>query len=89
MRVAVADDALLIREGLIRVLAGCGIDVVAGVASADELLNVVEEHRPDVAIVDIRMPPQFTSEGLRAADRLRVTHPELAVLVLSQYKEPA
>ena len=89
MRVAIADDALLIREGLTKVLAGCGIDVVAGVASADELLDVIDEHRPDVAIVDIRMPPQFTSEGLRAAERLSVTHPEVAVLVLSQYKEPA
>lgn len=89
MRVVIADDALLIREGLTKVLAVCGIDVVAGVCNASDLLDAIDEHHPDVAIVDIRMPPQFSSEGLHAAEQLRVTHPELAVLILSQYREPA
>jgi DNA-binding NarL/FixJ family response regulator len=89
MRVVIADDALLIREGLTRVLAGCGIDVVASAGSVAELLDAVEAHRPDVALVDIRMPPKFASEGLVAAERLAISHPGLAVLVLSQYREPA
>jgi DNA-binding NarL/FixJ family response regulator len=89
MRVVIADDALLIREGLTKVLAGCGIDVTAGVGTVGDLLDAIDEHHPDVAIVDIRMPPQFTSEGLHAAEQLKVTHPELAVLILSQYREPA
>lgn len=89
MRVVIADDALLIREGLTRVLAGCGIEVLAGAGSVSGLLDAIDAHQPDVAIVDIRMPPEFTSEGLRAAERLAVTHPDLAVLILSQYTEPA
>ncbi|HEY7143384.1 MAG TPA: response regulator transcription factor [Streptosporangiaceae bacterium] len=89
MRVVIADDALLIREGLARVLAGCGIEVLAGVGSVSALLDAIDEHQPDVAIVDIRMPPDFSSEGLRAAERLAVSHPGLAVLILSQYTEPA
>jgi DNA-binding NarL/FixJ family response regulator len=89
MRVVIADDALLIREGLTKILAGCGIDVVAQVGNVAALLAAVDEHRPDVAIVDIRMPPSFKDEGLRAADQLQVTHPALAVLILSQYREPA
>ena len=89
MRVVIADDALLIREGLTRILAGCGIEVLAGAGSVSGLLDAIDAHQPDVAIVDIRMPPDFASEGLAAAERLAVTHPELGVLILSQYTEPA
>jgi DNA-binding NarL/FixJ family response regulator len=88
MRVVIADDQLLIREGLTKVLAGCGIDVPASAGTVSGLMDAIDAHHPDAAIVDIRMPPEFASEGLRAAERLQVTHPELAVLILSQYAEP-
>jgi DNA-binding NarL/FixJ family response regulator len=89
MRVVIADDQLLIREGLSRMLAGSGIEVPASAGDVSGLLDAVDAHHPDAAIVDIRMPPEFGSEGLRAAERLQVSHPGLAVLILSQYTEPA
>lgn len=89
MRVAVADDALLIREGVARILTSCGIDVIASVGDVQALLRVVETDPPDVAILDIRMPPDYTDEGLQAAARLSVTHPDVGVLILSQYREPS
>ncbi len=81
----VAEDDALLREGLVLLLRGEGVDVVAGVGDPDALLDAVEEHRPDVAIVDVRMPPTHTDEGIRAAVAARAAHPELAVLVLSAY----
>jgi DNA-binding NarL/FixJ family response regulator len=87
VRVVIADDAALIRDGLARLLADTGFDVVGKAENAERLLDLVERRRPDVAIVDIRMPPTETDEGLVAADRIRETHPETGVLVLSQYLE--
>jgi DNA-binding NarL/FixJ family response regulator len=89
MRVVLADDAALLREGLARVLAGAGVDVVSQVGTADELLAAVDEFGPDVAVVDIRMPPTRTDEGLVAAERIGALHPEVGVLLLSQFVEPA
>jgi len=87
MRVALADDAAVLREGLARVLTEAGIEVAAQVGTADELLTAVAELRPDVAIVDIRMPPTWTDEGLAAAGEIRRRFPEVGVLLLSQYVE--
>jgi DNA-binding NarL/FixJ family response regulator len=87
MRVVIAEDAALFREGLARLLADRGHQVVAAVGDADALLAAVAEHHPDVAVADIRMPPTHTDEGLRAAIELRRDHPGTAVLVLSQYIE--
>ena len=87
MRVVVADDSVLLREGVVRILREAGFDVVAQAGTADQLLLYVRSHRPDVAIVDIRMPPTFTDEGLRAAQQIRADYPDVAVLVLSQYVE--
>lgn len=87
MRVIVADDSLIVREGLARLLADHGLEVVGSVAEPDALLRGVAELRPDVAVVDIRMPPTHTDEGLRAAVQIRARHPSTAVLVLSQYIE--
>ena len=87
MRVVIADDAPLIREGLARLLAENGVDVVAQVDDADLLLVRVRDLRPDVAVVDVRMPPTHTDEGLRAAGEIRSRYPETAVLVLSQHLE--
>lgn len=87
MRVIVADDSLLFREGLVRVLSELGFDVVATAANADGLLQLVGELEPDLAVVDIRMPPTFTTEGIDAAATLAETHPNLGVVVLSQYVE--
>ncbi len=87
MRVVIAEDSVLLREGLVRLLDAAGITVVAAVGDADALLKVVGEHQPDLAIVDVRMPPSFTDEGLRAALVLRRQWPRVAVLVLSQYVE--
>ena len=87
MRVVIAEDAALFREGLVRLLQDRGHQVCAAVADGDALLAAVAEHRPDVAVVDIRMPPTHTDEGLRAALELRRRHPETGVLVLSQYIE--
>lgn len=89
MRVVVADDAVLIREGITSLLRSSGADVVAQVGDADQLLHEVRRHVPDVAVVDIKMPPTHTDEGLVAAQRIREELPEVGVLVLSQYLEPA
>ena len=89
MRVVVADDNLLTRQGVGQVLTAGGCDVVALVDDAEQLLRTVRTEAPDVAVVDIRMPPTHTDEGLRAAERIRDEHPATAVLVLSQYLEPA
>ncbi|MER6826144.1 response regulator transcription factor [Streptosporangium sp. NPDC000563] len=87
MRVVVADDAVLIREGLIRLLEEFGCQVVAAVGDGDRLVEAVAEHRPDVSVVDVRMPPGFTDEGLRAAVEARRRVPGAPVLILSQYVE--
>ncbi|MFF3437268.1 response regulator [Streptosporangium sp. NPDC002721] len=87
MRVVVADDAVLIREGLIRLLEEFGCQVVAAVGDGDGLVEAVAEHRPDVSVVDVRMPPNFTDEGLRAAVEARRRVPGTPVLILSQYVE--
>ena len=84
----IADDAMLLRTGLARLLTESGVTVVAECADADELLRDVARHGPDVAVVDIRMPPTHTDEGLVAARRIRDQHPGTAVLLLSQYLEP-
>ena len=87
MRVVIAEDSAVLREGLAGLLADRGFEVVAAVADADELRAVVAEGVPDVAVVDVRMPPTHTDEGLRAAIELRQRFPALAVLVFSQYIE--
>lgn len=87
MRVVLAEDSLLLREGLVRLLDEAGADVVAAVGDGDALIEVVLRHRPDVAVVDVRMPPSFTDEGLRAALEIRGRAPGTAILVLSQYVE--
>jgi DNA-binding NarL/FixJ family response regulator len=88
VRVALADDAAVLREGLARVLADTGIEIAAQAGNADELLAAVEEVRPDVAVVDIRMPPTWSTEGLAVAEQIRERFPDVGVLVLSQYVEP-
>ena len=85
MRVVIAEDAAVFREGLARLLEDRGHQVCAAVADGEALLAAVAAHRPNVAVVDIRMPPTHTDEGLRAALRLRADHPGTAVLVFSQY----
>lgn len=87
MRVVIAEDSALLRVGLERILVDAGHDVVAGVDDATALLRVVNELHPDLAIVDVRMPPTFTDEGIRAAAVLRSQNPESPVLVLSHYVE--
>ena len=87
MRVVVADDAVLIRSGLVKLLEEFGCEVVAEVGDGDALVEAVAEHRPDVSVVDVRMPPSFTDEGLRAATRAREIVPGAPVLILSQYVE--
>ena len=87
MRVALADDNVLLREGLARLLEDSGFDVVGQSSNADDLLLKVRSYAPDIAIVDIRMPPTHTNEGLRAALEIRAQHPSVSVLVLSQYVE--
>jgi DNA-binding NarL/FixJ family response regulator len=88
MRVVLAEDSVLLREGLARILREIGFDVVGQAGTAEEFLRDVRAHQPDVTIVDIRMPPTFTDEGLRAAQQVRAQHPGTGVLVLSQYVEP-
>lgn len=85
MRVAIADDAMLVREGVARLLSDAGFEITAKAADAHELLRLVELGRPEVVIVDIKMPPTHTDEGLVAADTIRSSHPDIGVLVLSQY----
>jgi DNA-binding NarL/FixJ family response regulator/class 3 adenylate cyclase len=87
-RVVLADDSVLLREGVARLLEEAGFEVVAQSGTAEDLLRHVAMHRPDVALVDIRMPPTHTDEGLRAAREIRERHPEVGVLLLSQYVEP-
>jgi DNA-binding NarL/FixJ family response regulator len=87
MRVVIADDSVLLREGIASLLTGAGIEVVAQASDGDELQGLVDEHAPDVAIVDIRMPPTQTDEGLRAAAAIRERHPRLGILILSQHVE--
>ena len=89
MRVVVADDSVLLREGVVRILAEAGFEVVGQAGNADELMLKVRSYSPDVAVVDIRMPPTHTDEGLQAAQEIREKHPGVGVLVLSQYVEPA
>ena len=88
MRVVIADDSVLLREGLARVLIEGGFEVAAQAGNAYELQEAVRTENPDVAIVDVRMPPTQTDEGLRAAKEIREEHPDVAVLVLSQVVEP-
>jgi serine/threonine-protein kinase len=85
MRVAIVDDQVLLREGLARLLTEAGMEVVASEGDIDGFLHAADVSRPDVAIIDIRLPPTFTDEGLRAADLLRARQPGTGVLVLSQY----
>jgi DNA-binding NarL/FixJ family response regulator len=87
MRIVIAEDAVLLREGLTRLLAEHDAEVVAALGDATRLLATVDELRPDLVIVDVRMPPTFTDEGLRAAVELRAVRPTVPVLVLSQYVE--
>ena len=88
MRVVVAEDHALLREGLVALLKGAGIDVVATADSGPGLLDMVTEHGPELAIIDVRLPPTFTDEGVRAAIAARAAHPALGTLILSQYVEP-
>jgi len=87
VRVVIADDSGLLRDGLAGLLTEAGVEVVGRAADAEELVGVVEATGPDVAVVDIRMPPTFTHEGAKAALELRTQHPELAILLLSQSLE--
>src|SRR5215216_1567489 len=87
MRVVLADDTMLLREGVALLLAEAGFDVVAQAEDGDALVESVGEHGPEVAIVDLRMPPTHTDEGLQAALRIRQLHPEVGVLVLSQHAD--
>ncbi|HSJ49955.1 MAG TPA: response regulator transcription factor [Actinomycetota bacterium] len=87
MRIVIAEDSVLLRAGLTRLLSDAGEEVVAAVGDGDALLEIVERHQPDLAIVDVRMPPGFTDEGLRASLQIRERWPGIGVLVLSQYVE--
>jgi DNA-binding NarL/FixJ family response regulator len=87
MRVVLAEDSVLLRAGLTKLLTDGGFEVVAAVPDADQLLTAVDTHRPDVVVVDVRMPPTHTDEGIRAALVIRRQHPKIAVCVLSQYVE--
>jgi DNA-binding NarL/FixJ family response regulator len=89
VRVLIAEDLALLRDGLTRLLRDNGFDVVGAVADADALVHAARAERPDIAIVDVRLPPTFRDEGLRAALELRATVPETAILVVSQYVEHA
>ena len=85
VRVVIAEDSVLLREGIVRLLEESGFEVVGQAGDGEDLLRKVGAHHPDVAVVDVRMPPTHTDEGLRAAQRIRAEHPATAVLVLSQY----
>ena len=89
MRVVLAEDSVLLREGIARLLTEAGLEVVGQAGDAEDLLRKVNAHKPDVAIVDVRMPPTHTDEGLRAATEIRERFPDTGVLVLSQYVEEA
>jgi DNA-binding NarL/FixJ family response regulator len=88
VRVVLAEDSVLLREGVARLLEEQGFDIVAQTGTADDLMLKVRSYSPNVVIVDIRMPPTHTDEGLRAAQEIRENHPDVGVLVLSQYVEP-
>ena len=87
MRIVIAEDSVLLRDGLTRMLTGGGFEVVAAVPDAEQLLKAVAEHQPDLAVIDVRMPPTHTDEGIRAALVIRRQYPDVALLVLSQYVE--
>ena len=87
IRAVIADDSVLLRDGVVRLLQDAGIEVVAAVGDGDALLRAVAGESPDIALVDVRMPPTHTDEGIRAAVQIRRDHPGVAVLVLSQYVE--
>jgi DNA-binding NarL/FixJ family response regulator len=87
MRIVIAEDGVLLRAGLTHLLVDAGEEVVAAVGDGDALLTAVERHQPDLAIVDVRMPPSFTDEGLRAALAIRARWPRVGILVFSQYVE--
>jgi len=87
VRIVIAEDSVLLRAGLTKLLTDAGFDVVAAVADAGALLRAVDEHEPDLALVDVRMPPTHTDEGIRAALVIRRQHPGIALMVLSQYVE--
>jgi DNA-binding NarL/FixJ family response regulator len=89
LRVVIAEDSVLMREGIASLLEGAGFEIVGKSSTADDLLLKVRSYKPHVAIVDIRMPPNHTDEGLVAAKEIREQHPEVGVLVLSQYVEPS
>ncbi|MBE1492229.1 response regulator transcription factor [Plantactinospora soyae] len=89
MRIVIAEDLLLLREGVVRLLTDTGHTVVAAVDNASALEDAVTEHRPDLSIVDVRLPPGFRDEGLRAALRIRAAEPDARVLIVSQYVERA
>jgi DNA-binding NarL/FixJ family response regulator len=88
MRVVIAEDHALLREGLVALLSDSGVEVVATTETGPGLLEIVAEHDPDLAIIDVRLPPGFADEGIRAAIAARAQHPKLATLILSQYVEP-
>ena len=87
MRVLIAEDSVLLRAGLTRLLVDAGLDVIAAVGDAEELITAVERHEPDLAVVDVRMPPTNTDDGIRAALQIRDRWPDIGILVLSQYVE--
>ena len=87
MRIVIAEDSVLLRDGLTRMLTSGGFEVAAAVPDAGQLLRAVAEHQPDLALIDVRMPPTHTDEGIRAALVIRRQHPDVALLVLSQYVE--
>jgi len=87
VRIVIADDSMLVREGIASLLRGAGLDVVAQCSTGEELLREADALRPDLAIVDVRMPPTHTDEGLRAANELRARHPGIGVVILSQHVE--
>ncbi|WP_407548663.1 response regulator transcription factor [Streptomyces sp. Pv4-95] len=89
LRVVLAEDSVILREGMVELLGARGCEVAATAGTPGELLAAVAEHRPDVAVVDVRMPPTFTDEGIRAAVELRATRPEVGILVFSQHVETA
>ena len=89
LRVVIAEDSVLLREGIVRLLEQSGFEVAGQAGDGEDLLRKVGAHKPDVAVIDVRMPPTHTDEGLRAAQRIRAEHPRTAVLVLSQYVDEA
>jgi DNA-binding NarL/FixJ family response regulator len=87
VRIVIAEDSVLLRAGLTRLLTDAGEDVVAAVGDGDAAVDAVDRHQPDLVVLDVRMPPTHTDEGIRAALVIRATHPAVRILVLSQYVE--